>query len=70
MPDAINRDKSCRTTRSAERWVLSAGDKPGPYLLRVKLAPGARIPPHSHPEERSGTVFSGTVHLGFQYHFR
>src|SRR5687768_3749282 len=46
-------------------WVLGAEQKPGAYLLRVKLAPGARIPPHTHPDERNTTVLSGTLHVGF-----
>lgn len=46
-------------------WVLGAENKPVPYLLRVKLAAGARIPPHSHPDERSTTVLSGTLYVGF-----
>ena len=46
-------------------WVLGADQTPGTYLLRVKLAPGIRIPPHTHPDERSTTVLSGTVYVGF-----
>jgi quercetin dioxygenase-like cupin family protein len=46
-------------------WLLGAQDKPGPYLLRVRLAHGARIPPHTHPDERSTTVLGGTILVGF-----
>lgn len=46
-------------------WFVGAPDKPGAYLFRVKLSPGARIPPHTHPDERSSTVLSGTLHVGF-----
>lgn len=46
-------------------WFLGAQDKPGPYLFRVRLAAGARIPPHTHPDERSTTVMSGTILVGF-----
>jgi quercetin dioxygenase-like cupin family protein len=46
-------------------WFLGAQDKPGVYLFRVKLAPGARIPPHTHPDERNSTVMSGTLYVGF-----
>ena len=56
----LPRYRACRTL-----GCLGAGDKPGPYLLRGKLAQGARIPPHTHPEERNGTVLSGTVYVGF-----
>ena len=46
-------------------WVLGADQTPGAYLLRVKLAPGIKIPPHTHPDERNSTVLSGTIYVGF-----
>ncbi len=46
-------------------WVVGAEAKPGPYLFRVKLAAGAKIPPHTHPDERSSTVLAGTLYVGF-----
>ena len=50
-------------------WVVGAEGKSGPYLLRVKLAAGARIPPHTHPDERSSTVLAGTLYVGFGANF-
>lgn len=50
-------------------WLLGAEDRPGPYLLRVRLAAGGRIPPHTHPDERHSTVLSGTLHVGFGERF-
>ena len=46
-------------------WFLGAQDKAGVYLFRVRLAAGARIPPHTHPDARSSTVLSGTLYVGF-----
>ena len=46
-------------------WVLGAEAQPGFYLLRIKLAPGGRIPPHCHPDERVTTVLSGILYVGF-----
>jgi quercetin dioxygenase-like cupin family protein len=46
-------------------WMLGAESKPGPYVLRVKLAAGGKIPPHTHPDERNSTVLSGTLYVGF-----
>jgi quercetin dioxygenase-like cupin family protein len=46
-------------------WVLGNEQQPGIYLLRVKLAPGARVPPHTHPDDRNSTVLSGTIYVGF-----
>lgn len=65
MPGAIKWTSPPALPGVQTAWVLGAGDKAGPYLLRVKFAPGSHIPPHTHPEERSGTVLSGTVYLGF-----
>jgi quercetin dioxygenase-like cupin family protein len=65
MPDAIKWTSPPTLPGVQTAWVLGAGDKAGPYLLRGKLAPGARIPPHTHPEERNGTVLSGTAYVGF-----
>jgi len=46
-------------------WVIGAEKDSGSYLLRVRLARGAWIPPHTHPDERSSTVLSGTLYVGF-----
>ncbi|MDG4551752.1 MAG: cupin domain-containing protein [Candidatus Contendobacter sp.] len=46
-------------------WLVGSESQTGLYLLRVKLAPGGRIPPHIHPDERITTVLSGTLHVGF-----
>lgn len=46
-------------------WALGEEKKPGPYLLRVKLAAGGKIAPHTHPDERNSTVLSGTLYVGF-----
>jgi quercetin dioxygenase-like cupin family protein len=46
-------------------WLVGGQDKPGPYIFRVRLAAGARLPPHTHPDERSTTVMSGTILVGF-----
>jgi quercetin dioxygenase-like cupin family protein len=45
--------------------IVGEPQKAGPYLMRVKLAAGAKIPPHTHPDERNSTVLSGTLYVGF-----
>ena len=45
--------------------IVGEPQKAGPYLVRVKLAAGAKIPPHTHPDERNSTVLSGTIYVGF-----
>ena len=46
-------------------WVIGAEKDSGSYLLRVRLAKGAWIQPHTHPDERSSTVLCGTLYVGF-----
>jgi quercetin dioxygenase-like cupin family protein len=50
-------------------WLLGSADKPGVYLFRVRMEKGARIPPHTHPDERSTTVLAGTLWVGFGERF-
>ncbi len=37
----------------------------GPYVLRVRMEAGSRLPPHRHPDVRFVTVLTGTFLLGF-----
>lgn len=46
-------------------WVVGSEQKAGAYILRVRLAAGGRIAPHTHPDERNSTVLSGTIYVGF-----
>jgi quercetin dioxygenase-like cupin family protein len=46
-------------------WVIGTEQAAGPYLLRVRLAAGGRIPAHTHPDTRNSTVLSGTMYVGF-----
>ncbi|MFZ1642970.1 MAG: cupin domain-containing protein [Candidatus Contendobacter sp.] len=46
-------------------WLVGSESQPDLYLLRVKLAAGGRIPPHTHPDERITTMLSGTLFVGF-----
>jgi quercetin dioxygenase-like cupin family protein len=49
------------------QMAVLAGDpkQAGPYVLRVKMTGGARLPAHRHPDVRYVTVLSGVFHLGF-----
>lgn len=49
----------------AEFAVLE-GDpsKPGPFVFRVKVPDGYRIPTHTHPKPERVTILAGTFHLG------
>src|SRR3978361_1764139 len=51
--------------KGAEIAVLS-GDpfKDGPYVLRLKMPQGYKLPAHNHPTTENVTVISGTFHIG------
>jgi hypothetical protein len=38
--------------------------KDGPFVFRVKVPDGYRVPPHTHPKTERITVISGTFHIG------
>jgi quercetin dioxygenase-like cupin family protein len=38
--------------------------KEGPFVMRLKLPDGYRIPPHTHPKPERITVLAGTFHVG------
>lgn len=38
--------------------------KEGPFVFRVKVPDGYRIPPHTHPKVERVTVVSGTFNIG------
>lgn len=48
------------------RLAVLVGDptRPGPYVVRVKLPAGVKLPPHRHPEDRIYTVMSGVFYIG------
>src|SRR5579871_1432230 len=46
--------------------VVLEGDpaKEGPFVFRVKVSDGYRVPPHTHPKTERVTVISGTLNIG------
>jgi quercetin dioxygenase-like cupin family protein len=44
--------------------VVGHPSEPGPYVIRVKAARGAKLMPHRHPEDRIYTVMSGIFYIG------
>ena len=49
--------------------VVGDPAKPGPYVVRVKVANGVKLLPHTHPEDRIYTVISGVFYIGFGKQF-
>jgi len=48
------------------QMAVLAGDpgKKGPFVARLKLPPGLKIPPHQHPTTEAVTVISGEFRFG------
>ena len=38
--------------------------KEGPFVYRLKLPAGYKVPPHTHPNDEDVTVLSGTLRIG------
>lgn len=51
--------------------ALVAGKLAGPglYAFRLRMPPGYRVMPHTHPDERVYTVLSGTWYIGLGERF-
>lgn len=45
--------------------LVGDSTKPGPYVERVKFPPNHRVQAHSHPDDRTYTVISGTWYIGY-----
>lgn len=65
LPDALSWFGVPNNAALKGAWVLGAEQEAGTYVLRVTLAAGGRIPPHTHPDTRYSTVLAGTLHVGF-----
>lgn len=52
---------------SAVQVIVIHGDpsKAGLYTILLKVAPNTKIPAHLHPDDRVGTVVSGTWYFGY-----
>ena len=79
QPAAHDKDDVAVFTAAEIKWVdgppslpkgalvaLLEGDptKEGPFVIRVKLPDGYRVPPHTHPKTERLTVISGTFYIG------
>jgi hypothetical protein len=66
LPDKLEwRDGPPSLPAGAKIAVLE-GDpsKEGPFVFRLKLPDGYRVPPHTHPKTERVTVISGTFNIG------
>ncbi len=64
-PEQLKWVAPAQLPKGAEMAVV-AGDpsKEGPYVIRLRVPSGLKFPAHSHPNDESLTVLSGTFHFG------
>jgi len=65
-PEVPWRDAPPGLPAGAKTAVLE-GDpkKPGIFTMRLRLPPGARLNPHTHPIDERVTILSGSIHVAF-----
>lgn len=65
-PDGVKWQDGPPSLPPGARIAVLEGDptKDGPFVFRVKVPDGYRIPPHTHPKAERVTIISGTLHLG------
>jgi quercetin dioxygenase-like cupin family protein len=70
-PDDIKWVDGPSSLPAGAKMAVLEGDpaKPGPFVFRVKLPAGYKIPPHTHPKTERVTVISGTFNLGMGERF-
>jgi quercetin dioxygenase-like cupin family protein len=64
--DALRWADAPSTLPRGAQFVVISGDpsKDGPYVVRLRLPAGYRIPAHHHPTSEYVTVLSGTFYIG------
>src|SRR5437588_12666370 len=65
-PDGLKWQAGPPSLPKGAKIAVLEGDpgKEGPFVFRVKVPDGYRIPPHTHPKPERVTVISGTFHIG------
>jgi hypothetical protein len=65
-PDKIEWNDGPPSLPKGAKVAVLEGDpsKEGPFVFRVKVPDGYRIPPHTHPKMERVTVISGTFNIG------
>ena len=65
LPNTVKWSPSASTAGLESAWFVGAPERQGIYAQRVRLPAGAKIAPHTHPDERISVVLSGTIYVGF-----
>jgi len=65
-PDKLKWQEGPPSLPKGAQIAVLEGDpgKEGPFVFRVKVPDGYRVPPHTHPKTERVTVIAGTFHIG------
>ena len=65
-PDKLEWKDGPPSLPKGAKFAVLEGDpgKAGPFVFRVKVPDGYKIPPHTHPKPERVTVIRGTFHIG------
>ncbi len=71
VPSRIEWGEGPASLPKGAKLAVLEGDplKEGPFVMRLKLPDGYRIPPHTHPKTERVTVISGTFNIGMGERF-
>ena len=64
-PEEMNWVDNPRVPGLGVAKIVGDAKKPGPFLHRVTFPKGRVIQAHSHPDDRTNTVLSGTCYIGW-----
>ena len=65
LSSTVKWSPSTATPGLESAWFVGAPEQQGIYAQRVKVPAGAKIAPHTHPDERFSIVLAGTIYVGF-----
>jgi quercetin dioxygenase-like cupin family protein len=64
-PDKMAWKPNPRNPAQEASDLVGDSTQAGPYVQRVKFPPNNKVSPHTHPEDRTYTVISGTWYIGW-----
>ncbi len=66
LPDGMVWKDGPPSLPAGAKIAVLEGDpaKPGPFVFRIKIPDGYRLPPHTHPKAERVTVVAGTFNFG------
>jgi quercetin dioxygenase-like cupin family protein len=63
--DQMNWEDNPRVPGLGVAKIIGSGKEAGPYVYRVSFPKGRVVQAHSHPDDRTYTVISGTWYIGW-----